>query len=220
MTGASLLEGRGRETSLAGAAFEVRSGEVLAIVGAPADGLNLLHEVLLGQRAPARGSIQFLGKEIAATDRRQRVDAGMSFVNPPQARDQSLSHFTVEENLILGQTRRGPFTRRGWLKFESIRGNAVRSLQLVLGLEGVSEVVVVCSVRHFPRARFLFDRLYRRHGYAVSYCYVARPAPWGWNRPGLTSAHASNVAPVVLTSSISTTTEPTSTWASLVAAKA
>ncbi len=123
-----VLEGRGRETSLAGAAFEVRAGEVLAIVGAPADGLSLLHEILLGQRAPDRGSIQFLGKEMAATDRRQRVDAGMTFVNPPHARDQSLVDFTVEENLILGQTRRGPFTKRGWLKFESIRGNAVRSL--------------------------------------------------------------------------------------------
>ncbi|TMQ58809.1 MAG: ATP-binding cassette domain-containing protein [Candidatus Eisenbacteria bacterium] len=123
-----VLRGRGRETSLAGVAFEVRAGEVLAIVGAPADGLNLLHDVLLGHRAPDRGSIQFLGKELAATDRRQRVEAGVSFVSPPHARDQSLGNFTVEENLILGQTRRGPFARRGWLKFESIRGNAVRSL--------------------------------------------------------------------------------------------
>jgi len=123
-----VLEGRGRETSLASLTFEVRAGEVLAIVGAPADGLNLLHEMLLGQRAPSSGSIQFLGKEMAATDRRQRVEAGMSFVNPPHARDQSLADFTVEENLILGQTRRGPFAKRGWLKFESIRGNAVRSL--------------------------------------------------------------------------------------------
>lgn len=123
-----VLEGRGRETSLAGVGFEVRAGEVLAIVGAPADGLNLLHEMLLSQRAPARGSIQFLGKEMAGTDRRQRVEAGMSFVNPPHARDQSLPHFTVEENLAFGQTRRGPFAKGGWLKFDSIRGNAVRSL--------------------------------------------------------------------------------------------
>jgi general nucleoside transport system ATP-binding protein len=121
-------EGRGRETSLAGVDFEVRAGEVLAIVGAPADGLNLLHEVLLGHRAPDRGTMQFLGKEMAATDRRQRVEAGMSFVNPPHARDQSLADFTVEENMILGQSRRGPFAKRGWLKFDSIRGNAVRSL--------------------------------------------------------------------------------------------
>lgn len=123
-----VLEGRGRETSLAGVSFEVRAGEVLAIVGAPADGLNLLHDVLLGHRAPERGSIQFLGKEMAASNRRQRVESGMSFVNPPQARDQLVREFTVEENLILGQTHRGPFAKRGWLKFDSIRGNAVRSL--------------------------------------------------------------------------------------------
>src|SRR5439155_1693486 len=95
---------------------------------APRDRVNLLHDVLRGHRAPDRGSFQFLGKEPAATDRRQRVEAGVSFVSPPHARDQSLGNFTVEENLILGQTRRGPFARRGWLKFESIRGNAVRSL--------------------------------------------------------------------------------------------
>jgi ABC-type uncharacterized transport system ATPase subunit len=123
-----VIEGRGRETSLAGVSFEVCAGEVLAIVGAPADGLSLLHEVLLGHRTPERGSIQFLGKELVAAARRQRVEAGMSFVNPPFARDLSVPDFTVEENLILGQLRRGPFGRRGWLRFESIRGNAIRLL--------------------------------------------------------------------------------------------
>ncbi|HET6171792.1 MAG TPA: YdcF family protein [Gaiellales bacterium] len=55
--------------------------------------------------------------------------------------------------------------------------NAVRSLALVRSIEGASEVVLVCSIRHFPRARFLFDRLYRRHGYATRYRYVVRPLP-------------------------------------------
>ena len=55
--------------------------------------------------------------------------------------------------------------------------NAVRSLALVQTIEGASEVVLVCSIRHFPRARFLFDRLYRRHGYATRYRYVVRPLP-------------------------------------------
>ena len=39
-------------------------------------------------------------------------------------------------------------------------------------VEGASEVVLVCSIRHFPRVRFLFDRLYRRNGYATRYRYV------------------------------------------------
>jgi uncharacterized SAM-binding protein YcdF (DUF218 family) len=55
--------------------------------------------------------------------------------------------------------------------------NAVRSLALVQTIDGASEVVLVCSIRHFPRVRFLFDRLYRRYGYATRYCYVASPLP-------------------------------------------
>jgi hypothetical protein len=55
--------------------------------------------------------------------------------------------------------------------------NAVRSLALVQTLEGASEVVLVCSIRHFPRVRFLFRRLYRGYGLATRYRYVVRPFP-------------------------------------------
>jgi uncharacterized SAM-binding protein YcdF (DUF218 family) len=55
--------------------------------------------------------------------------------------------------------------------------NAVRSLELVRAIDGASEVVLVCSIRHFPRVRFFFDRLYRRHGYVTRYRYVVRPLP-------------------------------------------
>lgn len=124
-----ILKGRGRETSLAGVDFEAAAGEVLAIVGAPADGLDLLHDALLGNRRPDQGSIHFLGKEIARAPRRLRVESGMTFVNPPIARDQSVDEFTVEENLILGQTHVPPFARKGTLRPESIRGNCLRALE-------------------------------------------------------------------------------------------
>ena len=124
-----VLKGRGRETSLAGLEFEIRAGEVLAIVGAPADGLNLLHDILLGRRSPERGSMQFLGKEMVESTRRHRVESGISFVNPPHAKDQSVLEFSIEENLILGQTNEFPFARRSFLKPDSIRGNAVRTLR-------------------------------------------------------------------------------------------
>jgi uncharacterized SAM-binding protein YcdF (DUF218 family) len=55
--------------------------------------------------------------------------------------------------------------------------NAVRSLELVRAIDGASEVVLVCSIRHFPRVRFFFDRLYRSHGYVTRYRYVVRPLP-------------------------------------------
>jgi len=122
-------QGRGRETSLAGLDFEVRGGEVLAVVGAPADGLTLLHDALLGSRIPERGTMLFLGKEMLRATRRHRVESGISFVNPPHSRDQAIAEFTIEENLILGQTGGPPFARGGYLRQESIRGNAVRTLR-------------------------------------------------------------------------------------------
>ncbi|HEY6573045.1 MAG TPA: ATP-binding cassette domain-containing protein, partial [Candidatus Eisenbacteria bacterium] len=123
-----VLQGRGRETSLAGLDFEVNAGEVLAICGAPADGLNLLHDILLGSRTPAKGTMHFLGKDIARAPRRLRVDSGMTFVNPPHARDQSILDFAVDENLALGQLQGLPFARGGFIRHESIHGNAVRAL--------------------------------------------------------------------------------------------
>jgi len=123
-----VLQGRGRETSLAGIDFEVNAGEVLAICGAPADGLNLLHDVLLGSRTPTSGTMHFLGKDIARAPRRLRVDSGMTFVNPPHARDQSILDFAVDENLALGQMQGPPFARGGFIRHDSIHGNAVRAL--------------------------------------------------------------------------------------------
>ena len=55
--------------------------------------------------------------------------------------------------------------------------NAVRSLELVRAIEGTPEVVLICSIRHFPRVRFFFGRLYRRYGYKTRYRYVVRPLP-------------------------------------------
>jgi uncharacterized SAM-binding protein YcdF (DUF218 family) len=55
--------------------------------------------------------------------------------------------------------------------------NAVRSLEIVRAIQGASEVVLVCSIRHFPRVRFFFGGLYRRYGYRTHYRYVVRPLP-------------------------------------------
>ena len=57
--------------------------------------------------------------------------------------------------------------------------NAVRSLELVRTIEGASEIVLVCSIRYFPRVRFLVraplpqPRLHTRYRY-VSAAPVAR----------------------------------------------
>ncbi len=71
--------------------------------------------------------------------------------------------------------------------------NAVRSLAVLHALDAASDVIVVCSVRHFPRVRFLFNRLYREHGYTVSYRYVASPLP----SPALVMAELASITRMV-----------------------
>ena len=55
--------------------------------------------------------------------------------------------------------------------------NAVRSLQLLQTIEGGSEVIAVCPICHFPRVRFFFDQLYKRHGYSIGYRSVVSLMP-------------------------------------------
>jgi uncharacterized SAM-binding protein YcdF (DUF218 family) len=53
--------------------------------------------------------------------------------------------------------------------------NAARTLPLLLE-RGVTEAVVVCAPVHLPRARWIFQRLYERHGIGVQF-RAARAIP-------------------------------------------
>jgi hypothetical protein len=55
--------------------------------------------------------------------------------------------------------------------------NAVRTVEVLRGLGSPLDVIVVCSIRHFPRVRYFFTALFRRHGHRVGYEYVASPLP-------------------------------------------
>jgi hypothetical protein len=55
--------------------------------------------------------------------------------------------------------------------------NAIRTVDVLRGLDGPLDVIVVCSIRHFPRARYFFTALFRRHGHRIGFAYVASPRP-------------------------------------------
>jgi uncharacterized SAM-binding protein YcdF (DUF218 family) len=67
--------------------------------------------------------------------------------------------------------------------------NAVRSFQLVRSLEGVSSVLVVCSIHHLFRVRYFFGELFRQRGYEIGY----RPGAWPVPLPGLLLHEASSI---------------------------
>jgi len=82
----------------------VKRGEILALVGANTSGKSTLLDAISGLLHPAKGSIQFEGKDITTLDPFQIVALGISQV--PEGR-RLFPDMSVSDNLILGS-----YTRR------------------------------------------------------------------------------------------------------------
>lgn len=111
----------GAVQALAGVSFDVRPGEVHALVGQNGSGKSTLMKVAYGEIAPDEGSITIGGEGCTLTSPRDALGRGVAFVAQELPFVDSL---TVGENLLLGQLP----TRWGLL---STRHMATRARQLL-----------------------------------------------------------------------------------------
>ena len=89
----------GRIEVLKGVDFEVRSGEVVALVGSNGAGKTTLLRTLSGVQPITSGEIEFLGQRIERAPPHRRVRLGIT--QSPEGR-QVFGPLTVEDNLRLG----------------------------------------------------------------------------------------------------------------------
>jgi ribose transport system ATP-binding protein len=90
--------------ALAGAQFELRSGEVHALVGENGAGKSTLMKVLMGIYARDAGSIRFKGDEVEIPDPRAARDLGISMIHQELV---LAPHLTVAQNIYMGREPRG-----------------------------------------------------------------------------------------------------------------
>jgi branched-chain amino acid transport system ATP-binding protein len=83
--------------------LSVNSGEIVAIIGANGSGKSTLLDTILGLMHPAKGSIEFEGKNISALEPFQIVDLGISLL--PEG-GKIFPDLTVLENLKIGSYNR------------------------------------------------------------------------------------------------------------------
>jgi branched-chain amino acid transport system ATP-binding protein len=83
--------------------LSVQPGEIVAIIGANGSGKSTLLDTISGLVHPARGSIEFEGKNISSLEPFQIVDLGISQV--PEGR-RVFPDLSVLENLIIGSYNR------------------------------------------------------------------------------------------------------------------
>ena len=89
----------GEFAAVRGASFEVKSGDLVTIIGANGAGKTTTLRAIMGLSVPRSGQILFEGKDITAEPPHQRARRGISLV--PEGR-RILPDLTVEENLRLG----------------------------------------------------------------------------------------------------------------------
>ena len=125
-----LLAMRGIEKSYPGVAalkgvdFELRSGEVMALMGENGAGKSTLMKVLGGAVLPDAGLIEVAGRPVAVRDPVAAREAGIAMIHQELALVPALS---ARENIFLGQERtRGGFVRAG--EERAIAGDLLRRL--------------------------------------------------------------------------------------------
>jgi len=110
----------GRIPALADVSLRVKSGELVAIVGANGAGKTTLLRTLSGVQPASAGTLRFLGADIGRETPRQRVRRGI--VQVPEGR-QVFGALSVEDNLRLGAFARGSATTLDsvWAMFPILR---------------------------------------------------------------------------------------------------
>ena len=98
-----LQSGYGDVQVLWGVSIDVRSGSIVAIVGANGAGKTTLLMTLSGAVRPKAGSIEFRGKDITGDLPHVSVSAGMAYV--PEGR-RLFKTLSVRDNLLLGAYHR------------------------------------------------------------------------------------------------------------------
>ena len=89
----------GRIEVLHGIDLEVKSGEIITVIGANGAGKTTMLHCLSGLQPASAGSLRFRGEDITRLSAERRVGAGLA--QSPEGR-QIFTNLTVEENLRLG----------------------------------------------------------------------------------------------------------------------
>lgn len=88
--------------------LEIRTGEILGLVGENGAGKSTLMKVLYGEESPTSGTLRLGGKPVAFTSSQDAIRAGIGMVHQHFMLVNSL---TLAENLVLGHEPRRPGTR-------------------------------------------------------------------------------------------------------------
>lgn len=101
--------------------LEVKSGEIVGIAGVDGNGQAELVEAITGLRQVEEGKILYEGEDITKLPIRQRIVKGIGHIPEDRQKRGLVLDYTLEENMVLEQYNRKPFSDKGLLNKQAIR---------------------------------------------------------------------------------------------------
>ncbi|MBZ4667644.1 MAG: transporter family protein [Defluviitaleaceae bacterium] len=101
--------------------FEIRGGEILGLAGVDGNGQTELVEAITGLRKIDSGKVILNGQEIQNLDVRKRSEVGLGHIPEDRHKHGLVLDFFLEDNMILENYYKKPFSSRGILNRNEIR---------------------------------------------------------------------------------------------------
>ncbi len=108
--------------------FEVRSGEIVGVAGVSGNGQRPLARTIAGLQEVANGRIFLEGSDVTNLPPVAMYDIGLSYIPEERMHDGVVKDFSVEDNLILQDYIREPFSKNIFLAFKTIAEHAVKQI--------------------------------------------------------------------------------------------
>lgn len=109
--------------------LDIRGGEILGIAGVDGNGQLELAEALAGLRPVTAGAIMLDGLDITRATAAKRTDAGLAYMPADRSTTALVKSMTIAENLMLRDSRKPPFSKRGLLDRDGSRQEAAALME-------------------------------------------------------------------------------------------
>lgn len=115
--------------ALKGISLQVRRGEILGIAGVAGNGQRELAETISGLRQVLKGNIEFKGIETSGCSPRRIQKMGLAYIPEDRIHCGAGQDLTLQENLILKNYYRQPFSKKGFFQYSQIRKHSTALLE-------------------------------------------------------------------------------------------
>jgi len=107
----------------------VRCGEIVGLAGVDGNGQTELVETIIGLRRADSGTIKLHGQDICALPIRRRIETGMAHIPDDRHKHGLVLDYTVQENLILKNYYRPPYSQKGIINWDYVYDHAERIIK-------------------------------------------------------------------------------------------